>query len=499
MLIRDGMNVPQHSVLPAGPRSGVRVGYSSIALALACGIGIVVAAVLETGASALFFASAGALAGCVGLAGAVRRMVPDAFAVWVLVIASALQSAWLLVLSLSGASTLVRASTFAPDLAASPVRLAVALLVIPVGTVAAVGFGRVAGMRTRSTERIARFLEVPLRDMRPFLMFGALLLPAYWVAAMPETGLIGYLVRVMAKFSLLFPFWAGRYSSQSVPLHLLWIVSLAINAAAGLLSGSRFVGLLPVALFAAGYISILPRKRRRSAAVLAGLVALVLIPMSGAVGMVRSEIGRGGIELLNLERAGQLASAVADALQSEASGLREATGAGIQRMLLLPNLVVVQLTPSVIPERGADGLAAELLSVFNVSLVSGRTDEDMLERGLGSAPAIEYGFVVTTETSVEFGVLADGWSRAGLPGALLYAFVFALVLLIVERRVHRVLRRHAPIALLLITALIQAALFESGRLPLLAALRWLLLALMFLLGVAIIIRWMVPTRSKAAR
>jgi hypothetical protein len=122
-----------------------------------------------------------------------------------------------------------------------------------------------------------------------------------------------------------------------------------------------------------------------------------------------------------------------------------------------------------------DGFLDEAVQTFKISSVSGSTPDDLYNAGLWNAPARQYGFTVNSETSVEFTLAADGWSRGGAPIALLFSFFAALVLTTAEVAASRLHRFGEAAASILALPVAKAAFFDSNFIPLLPMLRGLVL------------------------
>jgi hypothetical protein len=101
---------------------------------------------------------------------------------------------------------------------------------------------------------------------------------------------------------------------------------------------------------------------------------------------------------------------------------------GLGRLVMWSNIVVPMMSPAIVSYRGYDGLSEEAMLSAQIANISGLSVEDLLQAGLFAGPANRYGFTVNKNTSVEWGVLADGWSRGGLMGAFLFGFIAITIL-----------------------------------------------------------------------
>src|SRR5207249_395748 len=107
-----------------------------------------------------------------------------------------------------------------------------------------------------------------------------------------EFGLTAYAIRVLSGGLIVAPFIAGRDSYDDRRLRLVWYVTIVINAVVGIAIGTRSKALIPCVLFATGWISALPPRRRRVLTICGVLAIVPLVQLAGAVGIVRSEMGR---------------------------------------------------------------------------------------------------------------------------------------------------------------------------------------------------------------
>jgi hypothetical protein len=439
------------------------------------------AGVLDFGRAALLLSAFGSTVSLGAIFLSVKRRAPSLLLPRFAVAAFIVQGVSLLFIPLLGLDTVLRASTYAPDMADAPLVVGVSLLAVPAGILIAVAIASAGGIVARGGAATWRvWLERPPPGIEKFLILAAVVLVLYWFADHPSAGPVGYVVRIIAKSLILMPLIAGRYATRCPRTSVLWIVAMVINAAFGLALGSRFVALVPVVLFAIGYVSQLRGAQRRIAVAACVALAGPVILISGAVGMARVELGRGGIDLLSRERAAAMADHVLRTVEAESGNSMAALGTGIRRMLIAPNIAVPLLTPETVPSRGWQNLGAELISTAEISGLSGRSREEFLQAGLGVAPAAGYGFLVNTRTAVEFGIVADGWSRGGLAGAVLYGFIFGCVLIALERIVRQLAVRTPSIAVVLLTVASYTAFMQIGGLPLASVVRAMVLAVVFM-------------------
>src|SRR6266540_1656616 len=147
--------------------------------------------------------------------------------------------------------------------------------------------------------------------------------------------------------------------------------------------------------------------------------------------------------LLSLRGAGLAARSVdLVELASVAEGTKGRTSEslqirGLERMIAWSNFAVPALTPEPVPYRGLSNLGAELLSIARIAGLEGEFSlkgrDDLLEAGFVTAPAGMYGFTVNDETSVEFGLLPDAWSRAGPLACVVIGLIAGFCFIAIER------------------------------------------------------------------
>jgi hypothetical protein len=148
---------------------------------------------------------------------------------------------------------------------------------------------------------------------------------------------------------------------------------------------------------------------------------------------------------------------------------------GVSRMLAWANVVVPVMTPEMIPYRGIDGFLNEAEQTFKVAALSGLTADDLYDSGLHTAQARAYGFTVNSETSVEFGLAADAWSRGGVPVTLLFSVIATLGLMMGEWFARRGHWYGTAVASVLALPVAKAAFFDSTSVHLLPMLRGMVL------------------------
>ena len=244
-------------------------------------------------------------------------------------------------------------------------------------------------------------------------------------------GLFFYFVRATLDLTFVGAFVAGvRFRQTRRAVQVLWGVALAGAAVRAVLGGGR-TDFLPLLLYGWGFYLQLTSSRQR-AAVLG--VALVLAPpfvvLNGFIGSYRLQYGR--VDNLNELTTDRVSTAL-NARDVVAVGQRTPLQMVLERLFNHPNAAVVLMTPDELPYRGWANLGEDLADNFDVTGLRGkaaiadvREAWQQQEFGLGAANL--YGFYSGLKSGVEFSILADGYSRAGPWGVLLYGLLAVLVL-----------------------------------------------------------------------
>lgn len=352
----------------------------------------------------------------------------------------------------------------------APFRVVAAMLIVPITVLVGALVCCALIQPTRADGGPCPAAEV-VRQRRTYLVVAAVIHLLYWPATLEAAGVLGYACRVVATALLAAPFIAGRDSAIDRRLGLLWTVTIALNAFIGIVAGTRSKALVAAVLFVAGYISTLPGRRRLLVAICASIAAVPVIQLSGAVGVVRDQVGRGGLELMRTDHIAQVLHELTRELTSDdREQAEEIQAQGVSRLLAWTNVVVPLMTPDTIPYRGLAGLVDEGIATFRVASVAGVAADDFYEAGLNNAPARHYGFTVNANTSVEFTLLADGWSRGGLAVVVVFTLVVMIFLLSAESGCMR-LGLGGGVGSVLILPLAKAAFFDANTSPLLVLLR----------------------------
>ena len=425
----------------------------------------------------------------------VSRLVPRYFALRLLVVSYGLQLLALAAVAVLDLPLGPRYHPFDVNAGDSPIRAVLAMLAVPAGAMmAAVGWSYVSRLARRPDR--AKPPEDIASRRRIYLVIAALAHLLYWPAGLENSGALGYIGRVLATGLIWAPFLAGRDSSNDRRLATLWCFTLLVNGVVGIAAGTRAKTLIAVVLFAAGYISAMPKRKRLVAGACSLLAAVPLIQLAGALGVVRDELGRGGLEMVETGHITDVFRLLSQELMGGGNDTLAVKEHGVSRLLAWTNVVVPLMTPETVPYRGLDGFLDEATQTFRIASVSGLTPDDLYDAGLWNAPARQYGFTVNSYTAVEFTLAADGWSRGGIPIALLFSIIAALVMTICESAADQLHPYGAGVSTILTLPVAKAAFFDSNFVPLLPLLRGLALYV-FVVAIMVVVVEMTLRTTRA--
>jgi hypothetical protein len=350
-----------------------------------------------------------------------------------LIVASyALQCFWLTFVAVFDVGG-IESTGFLPDMYQNPYRAVLPNLLVPIAALAALAFWRLLPVRALSRGDLWRLTEEAPPGFGFYLVASAVLLLAFWPATVEHAGSWAYGVRVVQHSMVFMPLFMGRYFRQFPRANRLWMPVLAINTVIGLSLGGRGQAFIPVVLYLIGRALGQQAGKRLRSLVLVGLLGIPMFAISGALGAVRGEIGRGDFSIFSLDRISETRNAIWSRLAYKSNVIdQDILLNGPGRMIVWPNLDAAILTPETIPYRGFDDFAHEVLLSFQIFALADFSRQDTYDAGLFSYPATRYGYLVNTGTSVEWGVLADGWSRGGPWATMLFGFVLTVFFIIAE-------------------------------------------------------------------
>ena len=284
-----------------------------------------------------------------------------------------------------------------------------------------------------------------------FLVISTVYLYSNIVGDLP---VISYFSRIFYYAFQWYFFWLGFWNFRlGRRVFIFALVYVLIHTLINFISGGRYDAIILVMVFGLGYyLNQTQQIRKYYLLQLVWIIPLVIF-LTGIVGLIRQEIGRGDFDILiKGGRIKQFSEAFSEASNKyftepsyrktiyEETASRTRGGGALE--------AVVKLSPAEIPFRGTDNLKHEISSIFKIAALNTGFDKESIRRArgsvvqqkLGTAAANLYGFNVTERNSVEWPVSADGYSRAGLPGVFLYYLIaitwFIVITSILRRRVH---------------------------------------------------------------
>jgi hypothetical protein len=366
-----------------------------------------------------------------------KALAPDLLVPRILSAACGLQLVWIVVAAITDATIDPGFQMGRLNLAERPMTTTLPLLLIPLSAFAAV---LCVSAVTRPVSRINiwKATVIPPKGLEIYLLIGAFVHVAYWPATSESSGVPGFFVRIAHTSLVYMPLFVGRYSRVLRKAAGAWLFAMAISFFLGIATGSRFDALVPPVLFMIGRISSSPPALRRKAITVTAAMLVVFLGISGLTGIVRSEVGRGRDEhgnLLSMDRLNRAADAAGRVFTSSSGDDEDRVGStAVARMITWANFASTRFTPDPVAYKGWSDFGQQArLVLFDVALISGSTLQDRIDLGVGTAAAKAYGYIVTDKNSVDFGLLGDGWSRAGILGVLILGFALACFMSVLER------------------------------------------------------------------
>jgi hypothetical protein len=396
---------------------------------LCCAIGAVVT---DSGRATMMLLSIASVGVCGLIVLAMVNFAPELLLPRFVVASYALQCFWLIFVAAFNIGVNDPA-VVSPDVYQNPFRTVLPNLLVPFAALAAVGFWRLLPVRALGRGDLWRRTEEAPSRLGFYLVASAVLLLAYWPTTQANAGWWAYGVKVVQHSTGFMPLLMGRYFRQFPRANRLWLVVLAVNVVIGLSIGGRSQALMPIVLYLVGYTLGQQAGKRLRSLVLVGLSGMSMFAISGALGTVRGEIGRGDFSIFNLGRIADTTNAIWNYFAYKTTLTdRDTLLNGPGRMVVWPNLAATMLTPESIPYRGFDDFPHEVLLSFRIFALGDFSRQDSYDATLFNYPAVLYGYTINTGTSVEWGVLADGWSRGGPWATILFGFVLTVFFIIAE-------------------------------------------------------------------
>jgi hypothetical protein len=277
---------------------------------------------------------------------------------------------------------------------------------------------------------------------------------------------ISYFVRTIFFSLSWYFFFIGLFKEKLGSLNFkISITLLLIHTLVIFLSGGRYSAIWLNLLFLLGYY-ISSTKRTRF---IIRLNLLWIIPIAifivGVVGIIRQDVGRGTLAIISQgDHFSQMKnnffnsigryfsdsgfrSDIYDEMASRSKG-----GGALQTVLLY--------TPNKIDYRSWDNISVEISAITKIgALQAGGFDlesltkarESQIENDLSTAAANRYGFYVTGGNSVEWPLVADGYSRFGLLGVLIYNIIFIIWFSFLFRVMQKIFNSNLSLVILLLT------------------------------------------------
>src|SRR5690554_2908637 len=289
-----------------------------------------------------------------------------------------------------GGSSIIRTSSYRPDLAANPYLAVLPLLILPAVTLIIVFFAR--HFLWKRNERSALFINLGDSIETQKLVYYLSISAGLMLFAMPAVvyfGLLGYFIRVLWAALSMTPLIAGWLSSKSRRVNYIWLAALSAALVLSLFTGSRGTAFRSIGYFMFGRIIGSDKKVRSKEFLRVSVLGIITVILFGFIGTLRDQIGRVGVDELSSERVSSVFESSEQSLNADstiASGGETNLQHGLSRLIVNANQAVPLLTEKGIPTRGIGGIGGlgdEILSYVDLSLLSGSSKRTRLEQGLG--------------------------------------------------------------------------------------------------------------------
>ena len=392
----------------------------------------------------------------------IKRVVP-ALTTPVLIAAGSVSQALVFFLIVAlGYQTDATGNPSMPPLISAPWTASMSMLCVPIGALIGALLLRMVHRPLRSGVSTLQLMAANTNKLRVCYIAVSALMLLSWGATSPGLDAINYVVRVLSNLVSPFAFLAGMVAWSNRAIRRVWIAALAASCVLAVLTGSRSPAFIPAALFVLGYfVTVFPLQPVRAATLAIG-TGFVLATLSGAVAIARDDIGRGTAETINVDRVRLMipifSTAVASTSVLRTDGSRSGVLQGaLDRMFVWPNAAAAVMSPELKPYRQFDGFQDEIRAYSTVAYLAGLTPDDFFDANLGATPANDYGFSSNVQNGIEWGVLADGWSRAGPIGAVLFGVVLTIFLASAELLSRWCLAWAGPLSLLVFAVSLEGA------------------------------------------
>lgn len=324
---------------------------------------------------------------------------------------------------------------------------------------------------------------LPPRVPRYYASFGLLFIVLYpFNEFLPPV--VAYFMRLLLGISVVSPILAGfLFFKAGRFFNACWVGGLVLFTIWSFTIGSRGHATLFWVYYAAGLLFGAPSRALRRRILIASLFAIYpFTVILGAVGAVRDQIGRVSTADISQSRIDLFFNQL-DKENTRAKEDRSLRN-GVYRLVNWANPAVIYLSPEKVEYRYFGSVPTELLSILDISLISGKSPEEKrkldIKNKLGTAAANDYGFRVTEANSVEFGILADGWSRMGPSGLFIVAYIMVSLLLWAETLIMQARMSNVPFAMIAHFYFLSVAFSELASVPAIYFIRDVILNLAFI-------------------
>jgi hypothetical protein len=357
-------------------------------------------------------------------------------------------------------------------LAESPFRTALGLVSVPLGIIAIVLLKATVAKSGSRPVTFRRLLATSDSGLEPMLIISALFYLSFAYAIDTEaSGKIGYLLRVFYYATSFAAFAAGFHLRRFRRAAVIWIVSICLYFFYAFVTGSRGLAFVQGGLFLLGWVA-----SSDSSSIVWKRVFFVLIPLlipmfalSGLIGEVRARVGRGSLNMIksfDWQTYHEAVSDIMETYRTKATDEADAgfMGRGVARMVQWCNAAVPPMSPEYVPYRGYRDLPYEVRESLSLGLFGQNAY-------WGNLYSNAYGFLTNESTSIEFGLVADGWSRGGFFGALLYSMLAGAYIICHELVIRRLFQRQTSVLVFLLLVVINQCVGGFVRMGLVAAIR----------------------------
>ena len=260
------------------------------------------------------------------------------------------------------------------------------------------------------------------------LFFTALVLLSYpFLSSVPG---LGYANAILFNFLNFIPFVAGVLFFKDKKLRLFWLVALSVLFVMGILTGGRGTAMTCASLYAIGFFYSLESVKARRIALIVGIVVMIpLMSFLSFVGMYRHIVGRAKFTELNWGRVVRMYDKYQKIKDSKVLNLDSEEGRlnGWGRFINYVNFTQFATIPYKKDHLGfKDLIEVDLRYSFDVSFLSGTTQDDRIRARFGNYRLNEYGYLCNKSTSVEYSIVTESYIRFGFLGIFIFSIAIVL-------------------------------------------------------------------------